>query len=77
MRMQNEVQTGGEVGMKGQDLIDWIHEVKAEQAEFVVQYRDGKEEFSGTGEPMLLFVKHGLRYELNGEFIRDTRTILL
>ena len=57
--------------------IDWIQKNKAEEANFVVQYRDGGGDYTGTEEPYLIFVKHGLRYERDGKLVADTRTILL
>ena len=67
----------GEVEMKGKELIDWIQKNRAEEADFVVQYRDGGGDYNGTEEPYLIFEKHGLRYERDGEFVADTRTVLL
>ena len=63
--------------MKGQELIDWIHEMKAEQANFVVQCRDSGGDYMETEEPYLKFEKHGLRVERDGEFVYDNRTVLL
>ena len=66
-----------EENMKGQELIDWIHEMKAEQANFVVQRNYSSDNHQETEEPYLKFAKHGLRVERDGKFVYDNRTVLL
>ena len=63
--------------MKGQELIDWIREHKAETANFVVQYRDAGGDYSGVEEPLMMFEKHGLKIVRNDVTEVDTRTVSL
>ena len=63
--------------MKGQELIDWIREHKAETADFVVQYRVDGGCYLSTKEPLLTFDKRGLMIIRNGVIEMDTRTVLL
>jgi len=50
---ENQLLTRGDNDLTGRDLMIWILDNKAEDAEFEVQYRDAGGEYKGTDRPYL------------------------